>query len=582
MLVYRSAERTESPRRLLEAVAASCDLCNVRAQSYDDWVELLIDAGEIESALADAEAPLRDDITPIAAAFRRLVRLLAHVVVRSWQGGNEGVAALSPVIEHAVRESEALPLPDVVRVRVPEGYAYYGLYPETYMASARQFATALVPRSVVVVGIRSIGTSLSAVVAATLAELGIRVTSVSVRPRGHPFARTCDVGERLAGLVRASEDALFVIVDEGPGLSGSSFASVAEMLASHGVPDERIVFFPSWNPGPRPFAHSAAAERWRRHRTFTGDFNALWVRSGRLTDGLTGSLLDISAGAWRDELYPAGAPRPAAQPQHEQRKFLWTRGDRDADVLFLKFVGLGRYGKRRLQRARRLSEDGWGPPPVELRHGFLVRPWLPGTPFDAGGVAPELLETIARYIAYLDERHRTPTDVPAAQLLEMMRTNVREALGEEWLASLAPAQELLEIVNRAPTSACDGRLQPHEWLACGGSIVKTDALSHHDDHFLPGCQNVAWDLAGAVVELDLDAGAERFLLDAYVGASGDNDVRQRMPFFRIAYLAFRIGYASIAAAALQSGADADGMRALAARYSQRLASVLHSEAAMSA
>ncbi len=45
---------------------------------------------------------------------------------------------------------------------------------------------------------------------------------------------------------------------------------------------------------------------------------------------------------------------------------------------------------------------------------------------------------------------------------------------------------------------------PHEWLLTATGYMKTDALDHHDDHFLPGCQNIAWDVACASVEFELD------------------------------------------------------------------------------
>lgn len=79
------------------------------------------------------------------------------------------------------------------------------------------------------IGLRSIGTSLSAVVAATLQQSGIEVLPrVTVRPTGHPFAR------KVECLVVRPAAKAFIIVDEGPVLSGSSMVSVAEVLRQHG------------------------------------------------------------------------------------------------------------------------------------------------------------------------------------------------------------------------------------------------------------------------------------------------------------------------------------------------------------
>jgi hypothetical protein len=59
----------------------------------------------------------------------------------------------------------------------------------------------------------------------------------------------------------------------------------------------------------------------------------------------------------------------------------------------------------------------------------------------------------------------------------------------------------------------DGRMLPHEWLITEAGYKKTDALDHHDDHFFPGAQDIAWDLAGAAVEFRMspDALVDRYL-----------------------------------------------------------------------
>src|SRR3954453_21950736 len=57
----------------------------------------------------------------------------------------------------------------------------------------------------------------------------------------------------------------------------------------------------------------------------------------------------------------------------------------------------------------------------------------------------------------------------------------------------------------------DNRMHAWEWLVTPeGRILKADALDHHRGNDLVGPQDVAWDLAGAAVELELDEdGLER-------------------------------------------------------------------------
>ena len=91
----------------------------------------------------------------------------------------------------------------------------------------------------------------------------------------------------------------------------------------------------------------------------------------------------------------------------------------------------------------------------------------------------------------------------------------------------------------------DGRMLPHEWIATPTGYLKTDALDHGDNHFYPGPTDIAWDLAGAICEFDLNDQEREFLIDNYVQRSADRSVRERLPFFTAAYLAFRIGYATM-------------------------------------
>src|SRR5690606_16060997 len=122
---------------------------------------------------------------------------------------------------------------------------------------------------------------------------------------------------------RAEPGACFAVVDEGPGISGSSFASVAETLLGLGSRAERIVLLPSWNPEPDALRSVRARLTWRRHRIYLASFESVWVDSGRLAAALPqGALLDLSAGAWRRLSGLPGAALPAVHPQHERRKYL--------------------------------------------------------------------------------------------------------------------------------------------------------------------------------------------------------------------------------------------------------------------
>lgn len=184
-----------------------------------------------------------------------------------------------------------------------------------------------------------------------------------------------------------------------------------------------------------------------------------------------------------------------------------------------------------------------------------------------------MAERAAAYLAFLRRRFATGPACPEP-LFEMVRVNVEEGLGPEWTASLGPLERAMARLPDAPAVALDGRMLPHEWLEVGGRWVKTDGLDHHDDHFFPGCADACWDLAGATVELALDAGERGHLLELYGRLSGDRDAASRLPFYLAAYLAFRLGYAATSARSL--GASPDGVRfaALERDYAARLRNTL--------
>ena len=89
-------------------------------------------------------------------------------------------------------------------------------------------------------GIRSIGAALSAVACAALRIRGVECERITVRPAGHPYDRKLEVTDRMREWVESSGDADFLVVDEGPGISGSSFLAVAEALTSCGIKPESI------------------------------------------------------------------------------------------------------------------------------------------------------------------------------------------------------------------------------------------------------------------------------------------------------------------------------------------------------
>jgi len=556
MIVYRNfrqavplKECTGRIKSLLSRIDGMSSSC------YQNAVSLLMECGELETGVTDFLCPEKDEIFSTKIESCRELSMLAGLIVcRLWineaidlESLNEARRLLFKIESWKIKE---------ILLSVPEGFVYYGLYPETYIEAARQFKEQMSPESVLVIGLRSIGTTLSALVSAQLKLLGCKVKPFTLRPRGHPFSRGIQIDSAAEEFLRRAGSCSVVVVDEGPGLSGSSLTGTLEKLSGLGFGEERTVVFPSWIPDGSRFLNESARELWPRYRKFTGEFDNLWVDSGRLASGFGMEIAqNLSAGMWRPH-FIEDASFPAVHPHHERRKFLLKS---DSKKCFLaKFVGLGRYGEYLVQRARRLAEGGFGPQVKELSNGFLLMKVIDGKPMSIPVPGDDFLGRAAQYCAFIRNKFPSKLTVTLDSMQEMIIGNVRAGVGEKWGRNAEAACGVSPDIYESEPVAVDGRMMPHEWIRTNGGYFKVDHLEHHCDQFFHGSQNIVWDIAGLCIEFRLSSGEVEELIKRYVELSGDKDIRMRLPFFRIAYLAFRIGYVSLAADSLSG--DQDGRR----------------------
>ena len=572
MIVYRDQRVWVTSKEMLSALRLNAlQLARSGSPNHEAVVELLIGIGTLEAGLDDVLYVEADGVHPIAQTFREASCALGRAVWHSWRERELEAVHWVGRAADLLGYLEPQPLPARIQISVPEGYAYYAVYPEMYLEAARCCHEALGPHDAVCLGLRSIGTSLSAAVAGALQELGCMVSSFTLRPRGHPFARRPVLDPQLYTTLQSHREALFLIVDEGPGISGSSLSGTAELLSEIGIEDRRIVLFPSWSTDGSSLQSARARDRWQKHRQFVMSFEAVWLDSGRLCRTFPpGRLRDFSAGAWRDVLYGDTEAFPPVQQQHERRKYLlepFQRSGPGTGSSWFSFVGLGERGRSKLLRARQLAEAGFTSAPEQFVQGFLVKAFAPGNPVNhRQGLAPELLEALASYLAYIAREHRAEPSVTDASLSDMITTNVEEGLGSEALSPLERSfPEFRSRWCEWPV-ALDGRMQPHEWIRTNDGYLKTDAVDHHDDHFFPGCQDIAWDVAAACLEFELDRDARQWLIERYRELSGDRSIAARLPVHAVTYLAFRLGYTTLAASTLGETPDRNRFVTAAQRY----------------
>lgn len=582
MIVYRKTDEETTTAECLRKIDEAADSFLSRG-AHENAQEVLMAYAELETGLTDARFGAKDGINGAVKKLRGLAVMCGRIFIASWEGDLEEGDKLAERFLESLHEVSWSAFPEKIKIRQPEGYAHYGLYPETYIRSVRDFFGDRRPAEAVAVGIRSIGTSLSAVAGAELETLGCRVHSFTVRPHGHPFNRAVVLDHALAAMVKSLSGRPFLIVDEGPGLSGSSFSSVAERLSSLGVPDEDIIYFPSWEPDGSMFLSGEARSHWRRHRKYSSSFEDAWVKNGRLAReaGVGKDLLDVSGGRWRGIFYRNESDYPAAHPNHEKRKYLSTPGDEKGGarierlwnggaVSMLKFAGHGRFGRSKLKRAQALASAGFTQPVLGFRNGFITSGFVYGRPVSERETNQVLLDEMARYLAFLKKNFRSERKMGFPEFSHMVKRNITLGLGAGWSDKAARLDSFEPLFTASDPVAIDGRMFPGDWLLTSTGYKKADCLDHHADQFYPACQDIAWDIAGTIVEFDLNPMEQNYFLSKYASFSGDNVRLDRQRFYTIAYLAFRLGYSYFASNELAETPEGLRFKYLCLNYSKRL------------
>jgi hypothetical protein len=539
---------TRDPRAELASAAAALDAAGALPAGplrHGALAAVLVHAGMLAQGLADAGTG-GDGVA--ARATLDALEELAAAVWASWNAGGR-VAAPGRTRLAAVA---AAPLPDAISMRRPEGFALYAVYPEAHAAAAR----AVAGQGATVIGIRSIGTTLAAMVAAGAGDTRVAGT---VRPTGHPFRREATLGAALEAAVLRGRGRPFAVADEGPGLSGSSFAAVLRALRALGVPPAEVHLFPSHagEPGPEaaPDVRALYGAAPRHHVAFESLLcaNGHPLSIPRLAEDAIGPPEappeDVSAGAWRAHAFGAASEWPPSQGWRERRKYLLRAG---GCTWLVRFAGLGDDGARALARARALAAAGLAPAPAALRHGFVFTPWLADArPLARDGLPrPALLAALRRHLAFVAATFPAAPGEGAAPaaLLALARDNAREALGPDGAAAVERVARMLpEVEGTARPVAVDGKLDAWEWLLLpDGRVQKADALDHHADHGLAGCQDALWDVAGAELAFGLPPEDGDALARA-VRAAAPGAPPRVLPFYRVCQAAFETARWALAA-----------------------------------
>jgi hypothetical protein len=557
MLVYGDPQFQIPARILLDRFTGSSG----SAQSLDDLRTALIHAGQFEQAIADAMPGSPSWPAETVALAMKLTDALAAGFCARWENADPARSHDAGALRLRLQQLFAGPAmrDAVLTVKIPEGFAFYTLFPEQYAAATRKWCAENEALNILVTGLRSIGTSLSAVVTATLLRRGREARRLTVRPGGPPFARQVEIAPtELQGIDAA------LVVDEGPGISGSSMAAAARALEEAEI--GHISFLPGHSGDPGTAATPEIRQRWKQTPRYVVPLVEITWSERSLTQALADRTVELdplhrpiddveelTGGEWRRRAFASEHDWPAVAPRFERTKFLCRRAQ-GPSVLW-KFAGLHTEpdGQAALHtavsRLRARAQAGFTQAPLATHAGFIALPWIEGERLSrADGQNFGMAGHIGTYLAHcagpvLD---RSEQREALARLAEMVYWNTREAMDE---SSARAARARAGQVANLPTvpGAPDGRLAPHEWIKTSeGKILKMDAEGHESDHTLIGKQPLLWDVAAAIVEWDF-AAREIAELQGPLRRAGINLDPAASDFYRIAYSAFQLGRMTLSA-----------------------------------
>jgi hypothetical protein len=239
----------------------------------------------------------------------------------------------------------------------------------------------------------------------------------------------------------------------------------------------------------------------------------------------------------------------------------------------VKFAGLGRIGEQKMRDAQALARAGFGAKTCGLSYGYLIQDWLTGTPpgtawYDRG----KFITRLGDYLAFRANCLGKPG--PGASLDELRHmtiANSSEALGAAAAQEIETRLARLEAsTDRAKRIRTDNRLHAWEWLDTKAGILKLDAVDHCCGHDLVGCQDIAWDVAGATAEHDL-GDDEIDVLTRSLRRRGVAVDPELTAALLPCYLAFQLGLWSTATGGQRENAG------MIESYARKLSCVLHQD-----
>jgi hydroxymethylpyrimidine pyrophosphatase-like HAD family hydrolase len=394
---------------------------------------------------------------------------------------------------------------------------------------------------ILLLGLRTAGSYFAPLLRAFLHAEGYRTLSwVSVHTE-----KGAGVHERAELARCAREGSLAVILDDPPH-TGDTIVLAVDMAVGVGFPLDRVAVLVPAHPARRDWSKSLslsravivslAPEEWHKEQLLApaaleGRLKEYFVELGYSNVSVVGSamadefnarLQTCSEDERRTRLKRVCAVRLRAPDGSEETRYVLA-----------KSVGWGWLGYHAFLAGQRLT--GFVPPLLGLRDGILFSEWLPSSA--AGPDRERWISTTAAYVAARARRLGLGHNpLPSLGLhrhhegFRLLEKVLARAYGRVLTAGLMRSR----IRNRLAAQPCplptliDAKMQRSEWITVPGGLLKTDYEHHGLGKNELNAIDPAYDLAEAILHLELSPEEEDHLLQRYAEASGDGEVRQRL------------------------------------------------------
>jgi hydroxymethylpyrimidine pyrophosphatase-like HAD family hydrolase len=398
-------------------------------------------------------------------------------------------------------------------------------------------------QSVLLVGLRTSGSYFAPLLKAFLEAEGYAgVALVTIEPNKGVGRREKKELERFAAL-----GYLALILDDPPDTSRTALAAL-DIAGRVGFAPGRAKFVAPTHPAtpnwfktlPEDSVITLPPEQWHKRRLLDSKMVELRIAEYFRSQGFT----DVSVVASRraDE-FNARLRGTASDERGERLKRIFEvrleapNGEKLTKFVLAKSVGWGWLGYNAFLIGHRLT--GYVPPILGLRDGLLYMEWIPQPAAVElnGKNNAELVGASASYVA-ARTRHLTLNGTTATSK-DLKRHNNGIRLLAKVLSGAygrPPADLLMRSrlgrllqEKRCPCpTLIDGNMHPSEWICGSLGPLKTDYEHHGMGKAALNLTDPAYDLADAILNLELSSDDERRLITKYVAESQDALVEQRL------------------------------------------------------